>query len=76
MMLAEEGLLDDRARRLHASTTEREFTPPRLDAELLRAAMEAAGFTVYSSEWWRYDYGEWPRYPVLDVPFSALSRAR
>jgi len=42
---------------------------------LLRAAMEAEGFTVYSSEWWHYDYKDWARYPILDVPFSSLSRA-
>ena len=42
---------------------------------LLRAAMEAEGFTVYSSEWWHYDYKDWAQYPILDVPFSSLSRA-
>ncbi len=48
----------------------------RARRDLLRAAMEAEGFTVYSSEWWHYDYKDWPRYPVLDVPFSALGHAR
>ena len=43
---------------------------------LLRAAMEAQGFTVYASEWWHYDYKDWAQYPVLDVPFSRLPRAR
>jgi D-alanyl-D-alanine dipeptidase len=43
---------------------------------LLRAAMEAEGFTVYASEWWHYDYKDWAQYPVLDVPFSRLTRAR
>jgi D-alanyl-D-alanine dipeptidase len=47
----------------------------RARREVLRAAMEAEGFTVYSSEWWHYDYKDWPRYPVLDVPFEALGRA-
>jgi len=47
----------------------------RARRELLRAAMEAEGFTVYSSEWWHYDYQDWARYPVLDVPFEALGRA-
>jgi len=43
---------------------------------VLRAAMEAEGFTVYASEWWHYDYKDWALYPVLDVPFSALVRTR
>ena len=44
--------------------------------ERLRAAMEAEGFSVYPSEWWHFDYKDWALYPVLDVPFSALGRAR
>ena len=47
----------------------------RARRDVLRAAMEAEGFTVYSSEWWHYDDKDWPRYPVLDVPFEALGRA-
>jgi D-alanyl-D-alanine dipeptidase len=38
--------------------------------------MEAEGFTVYASEWWHYDYKDWARYPILDLPFSALAHAR
>lgn len=41
--------------------------------DLLRRAMEREGFTVYEHEWWHFDYKDWPRYPVLDVPFSAIS---
>ena len=48
----------------------------RARRDLLRAAMEAEGFTVYSSEWWHYDYKDWAQYPILDLPFSALTRAR
>jgi D-alanyl-D-alanine dipeptidase len=40
--------------------------------DLLRRAMEAEGFTVYEYEWWHFDYKDWRRYPVLDLPFSAL----
>ncbi|GIU73875.1 MAG: hypothetical protein KatS3mg004_0962 [Bryobacteraceae bacterium] len=40
--------------------------------DLLRRAMEAEGFTVYEYEWWHFDYRDWQRYPVLDLPFSAL----
>ena len=48
----------------------------RARRDLLRAAMEAEGFKVYSSEWWHYDYKDWAQYPILDLPFSALTRAR
>jgi zinc D-Ala-D-Ala dipeptidase len=44
--------------------------------ELLRAAMEAEGFSVFPSEWWHFDYKDWALYPVLDVPFSGLGGAR
>jgi D-alanyl-D-alanine dipeptidase len=40
--------------------------------DLLRRAMEREGFSVYEYEWWHFDYKDWPRYPVLDVPFSAI----
>jgi D-alanyl-D-alanine dipeptidase len=41
--------------------------------ELLRAAMEAEGFTVYEPEWWHYDYKDWREYPILDLEFSEIS---
>jgi CubicO group peptidase (beta-lactamase class C family)/D-alanyl-D-alanine dipeptidase len=43
---------------------------------LLRRAMEAQGFTVYNAEWWHFDYKDWARYPVLNVPFEGLSKGR
>lgn len=45
--------------------------------DLLRAAMEAEGFTVEPNEWWHFNYKDWKLYPILDVPFEALkSRMR
>jgi D-alanyl-D-alanine dipeptidase len=41
--------------------------------DLLRRAMEREGFAVYEHEWWHFDYKDWRRYPVLDIPFSAIS---
>lgn len=40
--------------------------------DLLRAAMEAEGYTVYPTEWWHFDYKNWREYAVLDLPFHAL----
>ena len=39
--------------------------------EILRAAMEGAGFKRNAMEWWHYDLPGATKLPVLDVPFSA-----
>jgi D-alanyl-D-alanine dipeptidase len=44
----------------------------RANRALLRNAMEAEGFTVYPEEWWHFDYKDWKRYPILNVPFSQV----
>ncbi|HWS86181.1 MAG TPA: M15 family metallopeptidase [Pyrinomonadaceae bacterium] len=41
--------------------------------DLLRAAMEAEGFTPYEPEWWHYDYKDWRQYPILNLSFSELT---
>jgi zinc D-Ala-D-Ala dipeptidase len=40
---------------------------------VLRGAMEKEGFRVEPGEWWHFDYREWRRYPLLDIPFEKLS---
>jgi D-alanyl-D-alanine dipeptidase len=45
---------------------------PRRLRELLRDAMEAEGFTVYEYEWWHFDYKDWRKYRIGDIPFSAI----
>ena len=40
--------------------------------DLLRSAMEAEGFTVDPGEWWHFNYRDWEKYPILDIPFSAI----
>ncbi|HEX4951271.1 MAG TPA: M15 family metallopeptidase [Blastocatellia bacterium] len=42
--------------------------------DLLRAAMEAEGFTVNEYEWWHFDYKDWREYPILNLSFAELSR--
>ncbi len=44
----------------------------RAHRELLRAAMEKQGFTVYETEWWHFDYRDWPRYAVQNIPFEDI----
>ena len=41
--------------------------------DLLRRTMEQEGFSVYPTEWWHFDYKDWRRYAVLDIPFEQLS---
>ena len=44
--------------------------------DLLRTAMEAEGFAVYEPEWWHFDFKDWRQYPILDVPFSEVGKAK
>jgi D-alanyl-D-alanine dipeptidase len=38
--------------------------------DLLRFAMQAEGFGVYHNEWWHFDYKDWQRYPLLNLPLQ------
>ncbi|MBI4606828.1 MAG: M15 family metallopeptidase [Planctomycetes bacterium] len=58
----------ERAHPGYAGGTEEE----RRNRDRLRAAMEREGFAVYEHEWWHFDHRDWPRYRVLDVPFSSI----
>jgi len=44
----------------------------RARRDLLRAAMEAEGFTVYPAEWWHFDYNDWKSYRIMNVPFAQV----
>ncbi len=44
----------------------------RWDRALLRHAMEDEGFTVYEDEWWHFDYKDWRKYPILNVPYEQI----
>lgn len=45
----------------------------RRHRDLLRTAMENEGFKVNPDEWWHFNHVEWRHYPVLDLPFEALT---
>lgn len=45
----------------------------RWHRELLRRSMEAEGFTVYSAEWWHFDFRDWRSYRIGTIPFERLS---
>ena len=40
--------------------------------EVLRRAMERQGFTVYEHEWWHFDYGDWRRYRIGNIPLTEV----
>ena len=44
----------------------------RAHRDLLRRAMEAEGFTVYETEWWHFDYRDWPHYGIGNTPFDQI----
>jgi CubicO group peptidase (beta-lactamase class C family)/D-alanyl-D-alanine dipeptidase len=44
----------------------------RWQRELLRRAMESEGFSVNEFEWWHFDYRDWEKYPILNVPFEGV----
>jgi D-alanyl-D-alanine dipeptidase len=39
---------------------------------LLRRVLEAEGFTVNPSEWWHFDFRDWQRYQILNIPFEEI----
>ena len=44
----------------------------RWHRNLLRTAMESEGFTVYEAEWWHFDYKDWQKYPIGNLPFDRI----
>jgi D-alanyl-D-alanine dipeptidase len=45
----------------------------RWHRDLLRAEMEAEGFTVYEAEWWHFDYKDWQRYRIGNERFESIT---
>ncbi len=44
----------------------------RENRDLLRALMEAEGFTVNNNEWWHFDYKDWEKYAIYDIAFADI----
>ncbi|QIA08882.1 M15 family metallopeptidase [Draconibacterium halophilum] len=40
---------------------------------ILFGVMSHFGFTVYSSEWWHFDFNGWERFPLMDLSFEELT---
>ncbi len=69
------SVYDEMTERAHPDYASGPEQPRRL-RDLLRATMEAEGFTVYPTEWWHFDYKDWRKYAILDVPLAELDRLR
>jgi len=63
------SLYDDFTPAAYRSNTS---APPEALAasRMLEAWMVAAGFVPLANEWWHYDWAEWRRYPIMDVPLE------
>jgi D-alanyl-D-alanine dipeptidase len=44
----------------------------RAHRDLLRHAMEKEGFHVFDTEWWHFDYHDWPQYGIGNIPFESI----
>lgn len=42
-------------------------------SRMLEEWMVAEGFVPLANEWWHYDWAEWRRYPIMDVPLEAVT---
>ena len=42
-------------------------------SRMLEAWMVAEGFVPLANEWWHYDWADWRRYPIMDVPLEAVT---
>lgn len=48
----------------------------RWHRKLLRDEMESEGFIVYEAEWWHFDFMNWQRYPIMNLPFDRIIAQR
>lgn len=42
-------------------------------SRMLEAWMVAEGFVPLANEWWHYDWADWRRYPIMDVPLEDVT---
>lgn len=63
---------DDFTRAAYRSNT---AAPPQAIAasRMLEEWMVAEGFLPLANEWWHYDWADWRRYPIMDVPLETVT---
>lgn len=67
------SLYDELTERAHADYSGGTAEQRRL-RDLLRRGMEAEGFRVNPMEWWHFDYKDWKKYAIENVPFAEIGR--
>jgi D-alanyl-D-alanine dipeptidase len=65
------GVYDEMSERSYPTYTGGTAEQRRM-RDLLRTAMEKQGFTVYETEWWHFDYRDWQKYAIQNVPFEEI----
>lgn len=80
------GLADEAGKALPMPTAFDAFVPQahhgaagvspaaRRNAEILKRALEAAGFESLREEWWHYRDTDAKKWPLLDIPFEQVPR--
>ncbi len=48
----------------------------RANRALLRSVMTKHGFMVLDSEWWHYDFQNWKKFDIIDIPFELLWKTK
>ncbi len=62
---------DDFSEKAHR-TNKKMNQASRRNLKRLTDALVKEGFETFPSEWWHFDYQGWEKYPIEDVPFSAV----
>ncbi len=62
---------DDFTEQAHAEA-ECTTAPACRNRRVLQLVMTWAGFRIFETEWWHFDYKGWEEFPVLDVSFEDL----
>ncbi len=62
---------DDFTLNAHAEATCLELSSMQ-NRTILQGVMTWAGFNIFPTEWWHFDFSGWPNWPVLDVSFTDL----
>ena len=66
------GAYDEMSKRSYPDYTGGTAAQRRM-RDLLRNKMEAHGFKIYKYEWWHFDYKDWHKYRIEDIPFKDIN---
>ena len=67
------GVYDEMSERSYPGLSRRDFPATLASRIACASVMENEGFLVYEFEWWHFDYGDWRKYPILNLTFEQLT---